>query len=85
VGVQELEGGSRREVNSREAAQRSELRDRLAGLPQPENEYTMAVPELPEAEEKGDGIEEDAADLAARKKRDTAAREAIELKKRSQV
>ena len=44
------EGGSRREVKSREAAQRSELRSRLAGLPQPENEYAFEVPELPEAE-----------------------------------
>ena len=33
----------------------------------------------------GEGIEEDAADLAARRKREAAAREAIQLKKRSQV
>ena len=84
-GMQVEEGGSRRELKSREAAQRSELRSRLAGLPQPENEYAFDVPELPEAEEGGEGIEEDAADLAARRKREVAAREAVQLKKRSQV
>lgn len=85
MAMQVEEGGSRREVKSREAAQRLELRSRLAGLPQPENEYSTVMPELPDAEEGGEGIEEDAADLAARKKREAAAREAIKLKKRSQV
>lgn len=45
----------------------------------------MTIPELPDAEETGDGVVEDAADLAARRKREAAEREAAELKKRSQV
>ena len=82
---QELQAETRREIASREAANRAELRAKLAGLPQPENEYEVTVPELPEADEAGEGFEEDAADLAARKKLEAAAREAAELKKRSQV
>lgn len=82
---QELGAETRREIASREAANRAELRAKLAGLPQPENEYEVTVPELPEADEAGEGFEEDAADLAARKKLEAAAREAAELKKRSQV
>lgn len=82
---QEFGDESRREAASREAANRAELRARLATLPQPENEYEVTIPELPEAEEKGEGIEEDAADLAVRRKREAAAREAAELKKRSQA
>lgn len=83
--LQEFENETRREAASREAANRAELRAKLAGLPQPENEYEVTVPDLPEAEDKDQGMEEDAADLAVRKKREAAEREAAELKKRSQV
>ena len=83
--MQEYEGESRREAAGREAANRAELRARLAGLPQPENEYEVTIPDLPEADEAVDGLEEDAADLAARRKREAAEREVAELKKRSQV
>ena len=83
--LQDFEGETRREAASREAAARNELRARLAGLPQPENEYEVTIPELPDADEKAEGVEEDAADLAARRKREAALLEQAELKKRSQV
>ena len=83
--MQDIEGESRREAKAREAMLRAELRGSLAGLPLPENEYEITVPELPEEEEMADGVIEDAADIAARKKRLAAEREAAELKKRSQA
>lgn len=82
---QDVEGETRREAASREAANRVELRAKLAGLPQPENEYEVSVPELPDADEKDETIQEDAADLALRRKREAAEREQAELKKRSQA
>ena len=83
--LQEFGAESRREAASREAANKAELRAKLAGLPQPENEYEVSIPELPDMEEKAEGIEEDAADLAIRRKNEAVAREAAELKKRSQA
>ena len=83
--LQDFEGETRRAAASREAASRAVLRAQLAGLPQPENEYEVTIPELPEAEEKAEGVVEDAADLAARRKREAALLEQAELKKRSQV
>lgn len=81
-GPQDLEGGGAR---GRQAGLSGELRSGLASLPQPENEYEITVPELPADEEQGEAVEEDAADIAARRKRLAAEREAAELKKRSQV
>ncbi len=65
----------------------SELRSGLANLPKPQNEYEIRVPE---AEEEGDEdmaepMEEDAADVAARRQALQKAREEAELRKRSQV
>ncbi len=56
-----------------------------AGLPAPQNEYSIVVPELPEEEPEVEMSEEDAADIAARKKALVAEREAAALRKRSQV
>ena len=83
--LQDLEGATKREARAREAMLRSELRSGLAGLPQPENEYEITVPELPEEDDGGETAVEDAADAAAKKKRAAAEREAAELRKRSQV
>ena len=83
--LQDLEGATKREARAREAMLRSELRSGLAGLPQPENEYEITVPELPEEDDGREVAVEDAADVAARKKREAAEREAAELRKRSQV
>ena len=59
----------------------------LSGLPQPQNEYQVMVPELPEGQDvaDADAMEEDAADADARRKAVQKAREEAELRKRSQV
>lgn len=60
---------------------RADLRSSLAELPAPENEYSVAMPELPE-EEVDMEIEEDAEDIKARKARAAEeARQAAERKK----
>ena len=59
---------------------------RFDALPAASFEYEIAVPELPDdAAADGDGIEEDAADAAARRKAQAAARAEAELRLRSQV
>ncbi len=65
----------------------SELRSGLANLPKPQNEYEMMVPEAPDEadEDMAEPMEEDAADVAARRKALQKAREEAELRKRSQV
>ena len=80
-------GSSKQAERSRQARMNSELRSGLANLPKPQNEYEIRVPE---AEEEGDedmaeSMEEDAADVAARKQALQKAREEAELRKRSQV
>ncbi|BDA46189.1 Cell division cycle 5-like protein [Coccomyxa sp. Obi] len=77
---------SRREARAREAMEKNSLRAGLAGLPAPTNEYQIVVPELPEDKDDGDvAMEEDAADVAARRKAAAKAKEEAELRKRSQV
>ncbi|KAF8067237.1 CDC5 [Scenedesmus sp. PABB004] len=66
------------------AALRSDLRAGLAGLPAPENKYSVSVPELPE-EEEAPAAEEDAADVKARRAREAAAARDAEERKRSQA
>eukprot|EP00878_Enallax_costatus_P014008 GHUV01014649.1.p1 GENE.GHUV01014649.1~~GHUV01014649.1.p1 ORF type:complete len:761 (+),score=332.12 GHUV01014649.1:659-2941(+) len=73
--------GSLRAQKAAAAALRADLRSGLAGLPAPENEYSVAMPEMPE-EEVDMEIEEDAEDIKARKARAAeAARQAAERKK----
>jgi pre-mRNA-splicing factor CDC5/CEF1 len=71
-----------------QAEMRAQLRAGLSTLPAPENEYSVALPDqLPEEEVGADGqaMEEDAADIKARRAREAeAARQAAERKK-SQV
>lgn len=78
------EGASLRAQKAAAAALRSDLRAGLASLPAPENEYSIALPEMPDEEAEME-VEEDAADVKARKAREAeAARQAAE-KKKSQV
>ena len=78
---------SRQAERARQARLASELRSGLAGLPKPQNEYEIRVPEADEDgdEEMAEAVEEDAADVAARRKARQKAREEAELRKRSQV
>ena len=59
----------------------------LAGLPAPQYEYQIALPEVADEGAEGDEavVEEDAADVAARKRAEAKAREQASLRKRSQV
>ena len=80
-------GSTKQAERARLARMNSELRSGLAGLPKPQNEYEIKVPE---AAEEGDAnmaepMEEDAADVATRRKAVQKAREEAELRKRSQV
>lgn len=79
--------GGRQAERARQAQVASELRSGLAGLPKPQNEYEIRVPEADEDgdEDMADAVEEDAADVAARRKAKQKAREEAELRKRSQV
>ncbi|KAG2498099.1 hypothetical protein HYH03_003857 [Edaphochlamys debaryana] len=77
-------GGSRRQVAARQAAVRSELRERLAGLPAPQNEYAFEVPEVPQ-DEPEEAMEEDLADVRARRAREEAERRRIEELKKSKA
>ena len=77
-----------RDAKRRAAATRDELRDGLASLPAPANEYRIEVPDAPdEAEEEGgDGagaMEEDLADIRAREAERRREEEAAELRRRS--
>lgn len=90
LGLNELDGmadGDARAEKARRKLQQSELRAGLSGLPQPQNEYQVMVPELPEDQDAADAdaMEEDAADADARRKAVQKAREEAELRKRSQV
>ena len=78
---------SRQAERARQARLASELRSGLAGLPKPQNEYEIRVPEADEDgdEEMTEAVEEDAADVAARRKARQKEREEAELRKRSQV
>lgn len=70
-----------------QAEMRAQLRAGLSTLPAPENEYSVALPEqLPEDEE-GEGLimEEDAADIKARKAREAEAARLAAEKEKSQV
>ncbi len=59
---------------------------RFDALPAASFEYEIAVPELPDdAAADGEGIEEDAADAAARRKAEAAARAEAEMRLRSQA
>ena len=80
-------GSSKQAERARQARLNSELRSGLANLPKPQNEYEIRVPEAAEDgdEEMVEALEEDAADVAARKKALQKAREEAELRKRSQV
>ncbi|GFR40753.1 hypothetical protein Agub_g1364 [Astrephomene gubernaculifera] len=77
-------GGSKRAVAARQAALRGELRERLAGLPAPQNEYAFEVPEVPQ-EEPEEMMEEDLADARARKAREEAERRRQEELKKSKA
>jgi pre-mRNA-splicing factor CDC5/CEF1 len=77
-----------RDAKRRAAATRDELRDGLASLPAPANEYRIEVPDAPaeEEEEEGDGadaMEEDLADIRAREAERRREEEAAALRRRS--
>jgi pre-mRNA-splicing factor CDC5/CEF1 len=78
--------GSLRAQKAAAAALRAELRSGLAGLPVPENEYSVSLPELP-AEDEGEAaeMEEDAADFKARKAREAEAARLAEERKKTKV
>ena len=80
-------GSTKQAERARQARMNSELRSGLAGLPKPQNEYEIRVPEAAEEgdEDTAEPMEEDAADVAARRKAVQKAREEAELRKRSQV
>jgi len=67
------------------AMARNELLAGLSQLPEPQNEYQIMVPEMPEEELPEQAIEEDAADARERLRREAEAARQRELKKRSQV
>jgi hypothetical protein len=79
-----LEGASLRAQKAAAAALRSDLRAGLAGLPAPENEYSVALPELPDDEAEA-AVEEDAADVKVRKAREAEAARKAEERKKTQV
>ncbi|GBF97104.1 hypothetical protein Rsub_10115 [Raphidocelis subcapitata] len=64
-------------------AMRGELRTGLASLPAPQNEYAVAVPELPDQDDEEPEFEEDAADTKARRAREAEARRQDEELKKS--
>ena len=79
---------SARDAERRAAATRDELRDVLASLPAPANEYRVEVPDAPEEAEddEGDGadeMEEDLADIRAREAERKREEEAAALRRRS--
>ncbi|GLC50856.1 hypothetical protein PLESTB_000439400 [Pleodorina starrii] len=80
----EVAAGGKRAVAARQAAMRGELRERLAGLPTPQNEYAFEVPEV-EQEAPEEEMEEDLADARARKAREEAERRRLEELKKSKA
>ena len=80
-------GSNKAAERARQARMSSELRSGLASLPKPQNEYEVRVPEAPEEadDDMAEPMEEDAADVAARRRAAQKAREEAELRKRSQV
>eukprot|EP00227_Mantoniella_beaufortii_P014173 CAMPEP_0197595674 /NCGR_PEP_ID=MMETSP1326-20131121/23444_1 /TAXON_ID=1155430 /ORGANISM="Genus nov. species nov., Strain RCC2288" /LENGTH=801 /DNA_ID=CAMNT_0043162063 /DNA_START=186 /DNA_END=2591 /DNA_ORIENTATION=- len=73
-----------RAMKARKAMFRSELKDGLAGLPAPTNEYQIVVPELLEDDDDMEpGEAEDMDDVIARREAVVAAEEAAELRRRS--
>ena len=64
---------------------RNELRESLASLPAPMNEYQVMIPDLPEDDDEGAGLamEEDMGDVLAREAAARAEEEAAELRRRS--
>ena len=80
-------GSTKQAERARQARMNSELRSGLASLPKPQNEYEIRVPEAAEEgdEDMAEPMEEDAADVASRRKAAQKAREEAELRKRSQV
>ncbi|EFJ42818.1 hypothetical protein VOLCADRAFT_107065 [Volvox carteri f. nagariensis] len=80
----EMSGGNKRAAAARQAAVRGELRDRLAGLPAPQNEYAFEVPEV-EQEAPAEEMEEDLADARARKAREEEERRRLEELKKSKA
>ncbi|KXZ44260.1 hypothetical protein GPECTOR_70g491 [Gonium pectorale] len=79
-----LEGGSKRVVAARQAAVRGELRERLAGLPAPQNEYAFEPVEVPQ-DEPEEAMEEDLADVRVRKAREEEERRRLEELKKSKA
>ncbi|KAG1672528.1 hypothetical protein FOA52_002837 [Chlamydomonas sp. UWO 241] len=78
------------EVGARAAAARAraaaaELRAGLGGLPAPQNEYAIEMPDAPEGDDDGEGGVEDAAVRAVRRSREAAAAAALEEKRKSQT
>ena len=79
-------GGGRRAEAQRQAQMRSELRVGLGSLPAPQNEYQIMAPDMPDDEgEGGAGVEEDAADIKARKLREEEGRRQAQERKKSKV
>ena len=77
-----------RGAKARATMVRNELKEGLAGLPAPTNEYQIVVPELPEDEEEAGGaggVEEDMDDVIAREEAARAAEEAAALRRRSKA
>ena len=72
---------------TRHALARRELKEALAGLPAPTNEYQIVVPALPrdgdDDRDADDVVEEDASDVLARAAAEAAAAKAAEALKRS--
>jgi len=86
LGQLDAAGGSVRAQKAAAAALRAELRSGLAGLPAPENEYSVSMPELPvEDDGEGEQMEEDAADFKARKAREAEAARLAEGRKKTKV
>lgn len=79
--------GSGHSEKQRLAELRQNLKAGLSGLPAPKNEYAIVVPQLPEdeGEERGDEVEPDAADLAARARAEAEAQEKERLRRRSRA
>eukprot|EP01027_Heterolobosea_sp_BB2_P010039 GEZU01014776.1.p1 GENE.GEZU01014776.1~~GEZU01014776.1.p1 ORF type:complete len:798 (-),score=239.01 GEZU01014776.1:108-2501(-) len=78
---------NKRAEKQRQAMLRNDLRKSLSSIPEPKNEYQVAVPEIPEEaeeEESEEGLVEDAADMIARGESARKAKEQEMLRKRSQ-
>jgi pre-mRNA-splicing factor CDC5/CEF1 len=79
-------GGDERGAKARKTMMRNELKDGLASLPAPTNEYQIVVPELPEDDEEGaGGMDEDMDDVIAREEAVREAEHAAALRRRSKA